>query len=48
MCLYVGVFLRCGLLEDPMIEHLMDIDAFDEDYVTDTLTRMMLGDRTRF
>ena len=44
MCLYVGVFLRCGLLEHPIVAHLMDFDAFDEDYVTDTLKRMMLGD----
>jgi hypothetical protein len=44
MCLYVGMFLNRGLLEDPMIVHLMDYDAFCEHYVTDTLTRMMPGD----
>jgi hypothetical protein len=44
MCLYVGMFLEKGLLEDPMIAHLMDYDAFEEEYVTDTLMRMMVGD----
>jgi len=44
MCMYVGMFLRKDLLEDPMIVHLMDYDAFCEKYVTDTLSRMMLGD----
>ena len=44
MCLYVGPFLSSGLLEDPMIAHVMDFDAFDEKYVEDMLTRMMLGD----
>jgi hypothetical protein len=44
MCLYVGMFLSRGLQEDPMIAHLMDYDCFSEDYVTDTLSRMMAGD----
>lgn len=44
MCLYVGMFLNKGLLEDPMIAHLMDYDAFEEGYVTDTLMRMTVGD----
>ncbi len=44
MCLYVGMFLRKDLLEDPMIVHLMDYDVFCEKYVTDTLSHMMVGD----
>jgi hypothetical protein len=44
MCLYVGMFLRQGLMDDPMIAHLMDYDCFGHAYVTETFTRMMPGD----
>jgi hypothetical protein len=43
-CLFVGEFLGRGLLQDPVVQELMDFDAFDEVYVTQTLQRLLLGD----
>jgi hypothetical protein len=41
---FVGKFLREGLLDNAMVRDLMDYDAFDKKSVTETLSRLRIGD----
>jgi hypothetical protein len=44
MCLFVCPFLARCLHGDPMVQQLMDYDAFDAVFVTNTLKRLMIAD----